>query len=292
MNPPSSWRYCGRDFSAADLAHLQELLRCQPTLNRSQLSRQVCRDFGWINIGGQLKQMSCRVALLRMERDGLLQLPKALGGNRNCRAVPALTAASAEQAPVREPVAALAPLQFRRVQTQADSRLWNELIQRYHYLGYSPLSGAQMRYLVVSRDGRLLAALGFGASAWQTKPRDQFIGWDDEQRRRGLQRIVNNARFLILPWVQSPSLASGILSGVIQPLLAHWSLRYGYRPVLLESFVETPRFTGIAYKAANWICVGKTQGRGKLEKQGCQVCAIKQIWLYPLHPQFRKLLRA
>ena len=292
MNPAPSQRYCGRDFSAADLAHLRELLRCQPTLNRSQLSRQVCRDFGWINSGGQLKQMSCRVALLRMERDGLLQLPKALGGNRNCRAVPALTAASAEQAPVREPVAALAPLQFRRVQTQADSRLWNELIQRYHYLGYSPLSGAQMRYLVVSRDGRLLAALGFGASAWQTKPRDQFIGWDDEQRRRGLQRIVNNARFLILPWVQSPSLASGILSGVIQPLLAHWSLRYGYRPVLLESFVETPRFTGIAYKAANWICVGKTQGRGKLEKQGCQVCAIKQIRLYPLHPQFRKLLRA
>ena len=292
MNPAPSQRYCGRDFSAADLAHLRELLRCQPTLNRSQLSRQVCRDFGWINSGGQLKQMSCRVALLRMERDGLLQLPKALGGNRNCRAVPALTAASAEQAPVREPVAALAPLQFRRVQTQADSRLWNELIQRYHYLGYSPLSGAQMRYLVASRDGRLLAALGFGASAWQTKPRDQFIGWDDEQRRRGLQRIVNNARFLILPWVQSPSLASGILSRVIQPLLAHWSLRYGYRPVLLESFVETPRFTGIAYKAANWICVGKTQGRGKLEKQGCQVCAIKQIWLYPLHPQFRKLLCA
>ena len=186
MNPAPSQRYCGRDFSAADLAHLRELLRCQPTLNRSQLSRQVCRDFGWINSGGQLKQMSCRVALLRMERDGLLQLPKALGGNRNCRAVPALTAASAEQAPVREPVAALAPLQFRRVQTQADSRLWNELIQRYHYLGYSPLSGAQMRYLVASRDGRLLAALGFGASAWQTKPRDQFIGWDDEQRRRGL----------------------------------------------------------------------------------------------------------
>ena len=294
MNPAPHRRYCGRDFSEADLAHLQELLRRQPAMNRNQLSRQVCRDFGWINSGGQLKQMSCRVALLRMERDGLLQLPKPLRGTGNvsCRTVPELTAASAEQAPVREPVAALAPLQFQRVQTKADSRLWNELIQRYHYLGYCPLSGAQMRYLVASRDGRLLAALGFGASAWQTKPRDQFIGWDEEQRRRGLQRIVNNARFLILPWVQSPSLASGILSGVIQPLLAHWSLRYGYRPVLLESFVETPRFTGIAYKAANWICVGQTQGRGKLEKQGRQVCALKQIWLYPLHPQFRKLLRA
>ena len=292
MNPALRWRYCGRDFSVADLAHLQELLRRQPALNRTQLSRQVCQDLGWINSGGQLKEMSCRVALLRLERDGLLQLPKPLSRNGNGRTVPALTAASAERAPVRAPVAALEPLQFQRVPTRADSRLWNELIQRYHYLGYRPLSGAPMRYLVASGDGRWLAALGFGASAWQIKPRDQYIGWDDGQRRRGLPRIVNNARFLILPWVHSPSLASRILSGVIQPLLAHWSQRDGYRPVLLESFVETPRFTGTAYKAANWICVGQTQGRGKREKQHRQACALKQIWLYPLHPQFRKILRA
>ena len=292
MNPAPRWRYCGRDFSVADLAHLQELLRRQPALNRTQLSRQVCQDLGWINSGGQLKEMSCRVALLRLERDGLLQLPKPLSRNGNGRTVPALTAASAERAPVRAPVAALEPLQFQRVQTRADSRLWNELIQRYHYLGYRPLSGAQMRYLVWSGDGRLLATLAFGASAWQLKARDQYIGWNDEQRRRGLPSIVNNARFLILPWVHSRSLASRILSGVIQPLLADWSQRYGYQPVLLETFVEIPRFKGTSYKAANWICVGRTQGRGKLEKQHRQTCAIKQIWLYPLHPRFRDILCA
>jgi hypothetical protein len=292
MKPEPHWRYCGRDFSAADLAHLQELLRRQPALNRAQLSRQVCQDLGWRNGGGQLKAMSCRVALLRLEQDGLLQLPKPLKKNGNGRTVPGLTAASAPRAPVREPVAALEPLQFQTVCRPADSRLWNELIQRHHYLGYRPLSGAQMRYLVWSGDGRLLAALGFGACAWHLKPRDQYIGWDDGQRRRGLPRIVNNARFLILPWVHSRCLASRILSGAIQPLLAHWSRRYGYRPVLLESFVQSPRFKGTSYKAANWICVGQTQGRGKLEKQHRQACALKQIWLYPLHPHFRKILCA
>ena len=292
MKPEPRRRYCGRDFSAADLAHLQELLRRQPALNRAQLSRQVCQDLGWRNGGGQLQAMSCRVALLRMEQDGLLQLPKPLKKNGNGRTVPGLTAASAERAPVRESVAALEPLRFQSVRTPADSRLWNELIQRHHYLGYRPLSGAQMRYLVWSGDGRLLALLGFGACAWHLKPRDRYIGWDDGQRRRGLPRIVNNARFLILPWVHSPCLASRILSGAIQPLLADWTRRYGYRPLLLESFVESPRFKGTSYKAANWICVGQTQGRGKLEKQHRQACALKQIWLYPLHPLFRKILCA
>jgi hypothetical protein len=292
MNPAPPRRYCGRDFSAADLAHIQELLGRQPAFNRAQLSRRVCQDLGWLNGCGQPKAMSCRVALLRMQKEGLLQLPKPLKKNGNGRTVPLLTSASAARAPVLESVAALEPLHFQTVRSRADSRLWNELIQRHHYLGYCPLSGAQMRYLIWSGDGRLLAALGFGASAWQLKPRDQDIGWDDGQRRRGLPRIVNNARFLILPWVNSRYLASRILSGAIKPLLADWSLRYGYRPVLLESFVESPRFKGTSYKAANWIRVGQTQGRGKLEKQHRQARALKQIWLYPLHPHFRKILCA
>ena len=178
MNAEPSRRYCGRDFSAADLAHIQELLGRQPALNRTQVSRQVCQDLGWLKSGGQLKGMSCRVAFLRMEKDGLVQLPKSLQKNGKGRTVPELTAASAERAPVRESVAALGPLQFQSVRIRADSRLWNELIQRYHYVGYRPLSGAQMRYLVWSGDGRLLVTLAFGASAWQLKARDQYIGWD------------------------------------------------------------------------------------------------------------------
>lgn len=288
--PPEPRRYCGRDFTAADLAHIRQLLDRKPPLNRVQLSRRICQDLGWLNPLGHPKEMSCRVALLRLQKDGLIQLPKPLTKNGNGRVRPMLTAAWEPRGAVRQPVRALEPLQFQTVQSPAASRLWNELMQRHHYLGYGPLSGAQMRYLIWSEDGQLLAALGFGASAWQIKPRDQYIGWDDRQRRLGLHRVVNNARFLILPWVRSPGLASRILSGMIKPLLSDWVLHYGHRPLLLESFVESPRFAGTSYQAANWICVGQTQGRGKLEKQHRQACPVKQIWLYPLDPLFRKIL--
>jgi hypothetical protein len=236
--------------------------------------------------------MSARVALLRMEKDGLINLPAPRTRNgRGQRRFP-LTAASDPRQPVQGPVRALEPLRFQRVNGGKHSGLWNELIARYHYLGYRPLSGAQMRYLVWSGDGRVLAALGFGASAWQVQARDRYIGWTDRQRRAGLHRVVNNARFLILPWVQSHGLASRILSGILKPLRTDWRLRYGYQPVLLETFVEIPRFTGTAYRAANWLRLGQTRGRGKLEKHHLQIAPLKDVWVYPLHRDFRKTLCA
>ena len=292
MSAEAGRRYCGREFSTADLTHIRELLQIQPVLGRVALSRRVCQDLGWVNALGQPKEMSCRVALLRMEKEGWLQLHPPLRKNGCGRLRLELSSASDPREPVQESVSALASLVFQRVEGAKRSSLWNELIQRYHYLGYRPLSGAQMRYLVWSGDGRLLAALGFGASAWQVQPRDRHIGWNDRQRRAGLHRIVNNARFLILPWVKCGGLASRILSGIIKPLRADWRLRYGYEPVLLETFVEIPRFTGTSYRAANWIRLGQTQGRGKLEKQHCQIAPLKDIWVHSLHPDFRKILCA
>jgi Domain of unknown function (DUF4338) len=291
MRAEAGRRYCGRELSPADLAHIRELLQIKPVLGRVALSRRVCQDLGWLNSLGQPKEMSARVALLRMEKDGLIGLPEPLSKNGRGQRRFQLSKASEPREPVLEGVQSLKPLVFQKVQESRASRLWNELIQRYHYLGYCPLSGAQMRYLVWSGDGRLLAALGFGASAWQVKARDQYIQWNDRQRRAGLHRIVNNARFLILPWVKSFGLASQILSAVVKPLLVDWSLRYGYEPVLLESFVEVSRFSGTSYQAANWVGVGQTQGRGKLEKQNCQTGPIKEIWVYPLHSNFREILR-
>jgi len=290
MSAEARRRYCGREFSAADLTHIRELLQIKPVLGRVALSRRVCQDLGWLNALGQPKEMSCRVALLRMEKDGLLQLHPPLRKNGCGRLRFELSSASDPREPVQASVRALEPLVFQRVEGGKLSSLWNELIQRYHYLGYRPLSGAQMRYLVWSGDGRLLAALGFGASAWQVKSRDQHIGWNHPQRALGLPRIVNNARFLILPWVRCCGLASRILSGIVKPLRADWSLRYGYQPLLLESFVEIPRFTGASYRAANWIRLGQTQGRGKLEKHHRQIGPRKEIWIYPLHPNFRQNL--
>jgi len=193
-----SYRYCGRIFSDEEMSLIRRLIDYEPKRNRSQLSKLVCDELAWLRQDGRRKDMSCRVAMLRMHRDGLIKLPPPRHGNGNGRTRPQLTGASNPQKPISLPVNTLAELIVRPVHTRKDSSLWNELIERYHYLGYKPLPGAQMRYLVFAGT-HLLAALGFGAAAWKTAPRDNFIGWTAEVRVRNLHLIVNNARFLILP---------------------------------------------------------------------------------------------
>ena len=207
--------------------------------------------------------------------------------------MPDATPATDPQVEISQPVDQLGRLQFFPVSTQTkrDSLLWNEYIQRYHYLGYTPMSGAQLRYFVAI-DGQFVALLGFGAAAWKTAPRDRFIGWSDTQRRAHMHRIVNNARFLILPWVRSKGLASKILGSIARQLPTDWQQRYGYRPVLMETFVQSDRFRGTCYKAANWIHVGQTRGRGKLDVTHEHAMPIKDIWLYPLEKSFRQQLTA
>lgn len=284
-------RYCGRDFTAKDIDTIRLIISSDPTRNRLQLSRLVCDELGWLRPGGRRKDMSCRVAMLRMERDGLIVLPPPLTRNGNGKARPRLTAASNPQPPISLPAGAFGKLVLRVVNAPKESTLWNELIERYHYLGYTPLPGAQLRYLV-SSGPHLLAALGFGASAWKVAPRDHFIGWNAKQRVKNLHLIVNNARFLIMPWVDSRNLASRILSGIAKQLSRDWENRYGYQPTLLETFVETKRFTGACYRAANWHYVGKTQGRGKLDRHNLKAVPVKDIFLYPLHRHFREILRS
>jgi hypothetical protein len=277
-------RYCGRDFSEPELTLIRALIAEDPTRTRAELSRLVCQAMQWHKPDGGLKDMSCRVAMLRMQRDGLIQLPPP-----RCQRPQARIRASAEtdpQPPIRQPVHALPALRLRLVGPGVDSRRWNEYIQRYHYLGYQALPGAQLRYWVSAGD-RLVALLGFGAAAWQCAPRDQFIGWSHEQRQQNLHLVVNNARFLILPWIQSKNLASKILALAARQLPHDWQYRYHYRPLLLETFVEKDRFTGGCYRAANWLHVGQTQGRGKLGPSGKQSVSIKDVWLYPLEKRFR-----
>lgn len=284
-------RYCGRDFSVEEQAQIIELIARNPSKHRTELSRDVCRMLSWYKADGDLKEMSCRVAMLRMQDDGLIQLPKSRIVNQNRRrSKPMETDATAPQSPIQLPVHQLGELQLNLV-TSKTSRLWNEYIQRYHYLGYTPLPGAQLRYFV-TRHEQALALLGFGASAWQIAPRDSFIGWDHEQRRNGLPLIVNNARFLILPWVQSKNLASKILAMIARQLPIDWFERYNIQPVLMETFVETGRFAGTCYRAANWIHVGQTKGRGKLGPHGVQSVPIKDIYLYPLTQNFKAVLKS
>jgi hypothetical protein len=278
-------RYCGRDFSESELALIRALITAGPAHTRADLSRLACQALHWHKPDGGLKDMPCRVAMLRMQRDGLIQLPPP-----RCQRPQARIRTSAEtdpQAPIRQPVHAVPALRLRLVGSGEDSRRWNEYIQRYHYLGYQALPGAQLRYWVSAGDS-LVALLGFGAAAWQCAPRDRFIGWDHSQRQKNLHLVVNNARFLILPWVCSENLASKTLALAARQLPNDWQNRYHYRPLLLETFVEKDRFTGACYRAANWHHVGQTQGRGKLGPSGKQSVPIKDVWLYPLEKCFKK----
>ncbi len=282
-----SVRYCGRDFSQAELTQIRQLIADDPGRSRAELSRLTCQALHWYKVDGGLKDMSARVAMLRMQDDGLMTLPPP-----RCQRPDPTVQISARTDPglaIEQPAGALTPLQLQLVQHKSDSRLWNEFIERYHYLGYKPLPGAQLRYFVCAHNQRI-ALLGFGAAAWQTAPRDTFIGWSHEQRKNNLHLIVNNARFLILPWVKSKNLASMILSQVARQLSNDWQAQYNYRPLLLETFVEKPRFEGTCYKAANWIYLGQTKGRGKLGVSGKQSVPIKDLWVYPLNTTFRALL--
>ena len=183
----------------------------------------------------------------------------------------------------------LGALRLCPITDTASSHLWNEFIARYHYLGYTPMSGSQMRYNVFAGH-RQVALLSFGASAWRLAGRERFIGWQEPERLRNLQLVVNNARFLILPWIQSKGLASKILSRIARQLPLDWHQRYGYAPVLLETFVESQRHRGTCYKAANWTHVGQTTGRGKKSTVHHQIIPIKDIWLYPLRKDFASTL--
>ncbi len=283
-------RYCGRLFSEADITLIRVLLEQCPKASRRELSRQVCRALSWLKPDGGLKDMSCRVAMLRMHRDGLIGLPELPTPQpANFKRRTQVGAASDPQSCITAAVHELPEPQIQPVSGRVNSRLWNEYIERYHYLGHCPLPGAQLRYFV-SVNGQTVALLGFGAAAWKTAPRDRFIGWDAAQRTARLHLIVGNARFLILPWVQCKGLASKILGRIARQLPSDWTRCYGYRPVLLETFVQSDRFRGTCYKAANWLHVGQTQGRGKLDVTHRHAQPIKDVWLYPLHRQFRQVL--
>lgn len=277
-------RYCGRDFSSEELTQIRQLITEDPQRSRAELSRLTCQALQWYKADGGLKDMSARVAMLRMQDDGLITLPPP-----RCKRPDPTVHLSDQTHPglaIEQAAGTLAPIRLQRVQYKSDSRLWNEYIERYHYLGHKPLPGAQLRYIIYTQN-QPIALLGFGAAAWQTAPRDLFIGWSHEQRKKNLHLVVNNARFLILPWVQSKNLASMILSKAAKRLPDDWQAQYNYRPVLLETFVEKPRFVGTCYKAANWQYLGQTKGRGKLGIAGKQSVPIKDLWVYPLSTTFR-----
>jgi len=287
-SPRSNKRYSGRVFGAQEIEQVRDIIRTHPKASRQQLSYRVCEAFDWRKADGSLKDMSCRVALLRMHREGLIELPAPRHPVNPCRSFARRTT-RAQPEPLLEAAVHELPSVHLEAVDRAGSARWNEHIDRYHYLGYKPLPGAQLRYFAYAGD-RLVGLLGFGAAAWKSGPRDAWIGWSRAQRHRHLHGVVNNARFLILPWIRVASLASKLLALAARRLPADWEGRYGYRPVLLETFVEAQRFAGTCYRAANWTCVGETQGRGKLGDHRLGQVPVKTVWVYPLTKDFRAQL--
>lgn len=276
----------GRVFCPDDIQWLTKTLLDQKEISRESLARSFCQYAGWYKPDGGLKTMSCKVALLRLDKLGLLNLPAPRKKNNYSRK-PGRTPLAESRPEIRIEASGL-ELHFELVNPKTSS-FWNELIDRYHYLGYSPLAGAQLRYFVRAKE-QIVALLGFCAAAWKVAARDAFIGWNPEKRQQHLHQLVNNSRFLILPWIKSKNLASRILSKASRILPHDWKVRYQYQPLLLETFVEKERFSGTCYRAANWQCVGDTTGRGKWDRLHQNYKPVKSIWLYPLDGRFKKRL--
>lgn len=284
-------RYVGRELAATDIEIIRSICVDPAYPTRAAIAREVCRCLGWVGPNRALKDMSAKVALARMDADGLICLPAPRNSQGRPRRHLEATIEAGPEIACRLPELTDIEIALVRRATRA-SGVWNEMIGRFHYLGYTPASGAQLRYLVTAAPGRPIAAISFAASAWALQDRDNYIGWDRDQRKARLHLVVGNPRFLVAPWVRVPHLASHLLGAVTRRLRDDWQARYGYKPLLVETFVEVGRHAGTCYQAANWIRVGRTKGRGKLDRYNAHALPVKDIYLYPLQRNVRRQLSA
>jgi uncharacterized protein DUF4338/transposase Tn5 family protein/transposase-like protein len=279
----------GRTF-APEL--LQELEEMATTSSRRQIARHLCQKLDWRGPSGRLQEMRARKLLAKLERTGHIKLPLARPAPPKRRRR-ILELASDLNFPLLDgALAQLGPIEIVLISSRYSklSRQWNQLLDYYHYLGAGPLCGDQLRYLVRSAQG-VLGALSFSAAARHLRARDQWIGWEIATRRENLHLVVNNSRFLIRPEVKVPHLASHVLGQVLRRLPEDWQGRYGYRPVLVETFVEHGRFRGVSYQAANWQAIGLSSGRGRQDTAHQAQSPKKAIWVYPLQKNFRQWLQ-
>jgi hypothetical protein len=284
---PESLIFCGRTFVASELELIRQVAQEFSALGVTEIARTVCELLEWTRPRGGLKNHECRQLLERLQAAGFLQLPelRKRGGKGPRR--PDISAPSSEPAPVACGVGECEPLELVLVEAPVESRRWREQMERYHYLGCPVPFGAHLRYWVRTED-RELACLLWTSPAWKMQARDEWIGWSEEQRRGNLQEIVNNGRFLILPWVRVKGLASKILALAARQMPRDWESHYGHHPLLLETLVDPSRFRGTCYRAANWIHIGQTTGRGRMDRgHKAHGQAIKDIYIYPLVPDAR-----
>lgn len=272
-----------------DIGLVRHWLATEPGWNRSRLSRELCERWNWRNDAGRLKDMACRTLLLKLERRGLIRLPARQGPSPNALRNRQRVELVHESCPITGALSALQPLRIEVLgEGHPDLGLFGFLLQRYHYLGLRNSVGENLKYMARDCRGRPVACLLFGSAAWKTKARDEWIGWDAAQRQRHLRGLTNNTRFLILPWVSVPHLASHLLGHVARQLNTDCLAKYGHGIELLETFVDQERFRGTCYRAAGWVHVGSTTGRSRNDVEQTLSVPVKDIYLRPLSPDFRR----
>ena len=279
----------GRFITKAEVNEIRMLLHTYPSWNRSRLSRELCGRWNWRRPDGQIKDMACRELLRKLESRTLITLPPRQ--RFSPRRLPGIESIKIDQSPVSCLLSDIQPVDIVNVRHCAEhEKAFNYLLKEYHYLSFARPIGQNMKYLILGRDGRFLGCLLFGAAAWKTQARDQWIGWLAAERERNLGLICNNTRFLILDWIKVPHLASHVLGACLRRLSGDWKRRYGTDIALVETFVDTTRYAGTCYKAANWLKVGQTKGRSRQDGDRKLKVSVKDIFVYPLSDDFRGLL--
>ena len=285
-------RYRGRTITAAQVVQIQALVAAQPEASRRALSRQVCELWQWRQPNGVLRDIVCRGLLVALHRAGHLVLPPVrarVPPPASTRRPPPVIAV--DTTPLHASLRALRPLEFRQVRRMPEEAVCNSLLAQYHYLGYVRPIGEHLKYMVYAQ-GRPIACFVWSSAPRHLGPRDRFIGWTPEVRRRHLHLIAYNPRYLILPWVHVPHLASHLLGRMATILFHDWPRVYGHPIYFLETFVDPTRFRGTCYRAANWRVLGRTTGRGKWDLTHRPNRPIKDVLGYALTPHFRQLLAA
>ena len=286
-----TWRYRGQEIGSEQIAFLKEFIRTHPTSSRWKLSRQLCEALGWKQANGALRDVVCRGLLLMLERAGQIELPPVRRHIRGQRRTgrPRPEAVLIDTTPLAAPLKELGPIEIQQVLRTADEPLFNSLMETHHYLGYEQPVGEHLKYLVWAQ-GRPVACLAWSSAPRHLGSRDRYIGWSGDARRRNIRFIAYNTRFLILPWVTVPHLASHILSRIARRLSLDWERLYQHPIYFLETFVDPERFRGTCYRAANWVVLGRTTGRGKNDHTNRPNRSLKEVLGYPLTPRFRQFL--
>lgn len=287
---PVQYQYRGRVITPDDIVFLRQFIAANSSLSRRKLSARVCQAWDWRQANGALRDMVCRGLLLMLHRAGEIELPEIRFVARNPlveRRPPAPMLI--DRTPVITRLKKLRPVEVQQVRHTGDESLFNSLIEHHHYLGYEQPVGEHLKYLVWSH-GRPIACMAWSSAPRHLGSRDQFIGWSKEARKRNIRFLTYNTRFLILPWIQCPHLASHILSRVTTTLLNDWERMYEHPIYFAETFIDPERFRGTCYRAANWVLLGRTTGRGKDDLTHRQNRSIKEVYGLPLTRKFRELL--